>query len=685
MRSLRTARIPGGALLASVLLGFGLCASAFADVTITVSELGTGTLVGPGGTLNMPGAAAADPGPGGQASVLSFPLLNPPDLVPGDVQLVQGGVVTDIIRFVPAGTGNPAYPASLLFYSQPDANTHLVPTPNPPGAFYPNVISIPFGTTYTPTIGQPGFVSIQVTHYTFNAAPCTYTINPTSAVFGPGGGSGSFTVTTVPGCPINPTTPNGNFITFTVSVNTVNFNVAPFAGPLSRNGAINVAGQSFTIQENGPPPNNDITVTPTRLQFMSNSTTVPPPQSVLIGGGDGQSFSVTVNVPWATVSQSGPTLPGFVTVKVAPDKLAPGSVNSGLVTVTTALGTSSFTVVYIVQGLPSLVPVPASLTFNYSLGGAQPAAQQLKISASTLDAIPISVTGTNYVMVSPSAGNTTLSLSISVDTSKITSAGSFPASVTATASVVTNSPLVVPVTLNVTAVGPVFNAANVVNAASFQPGPMAPGSLFTVFGSLGATSLPISATPTGPGSSLPTSLGGISMTIGGIPVPLEFVSSGQINAQVPFEVGIGSQPLSITANGVTRTVEITTAKVGPGTFLVSGRGAILNQDSSLNGPGNAAVGESTVQVFFTGQGEVTPPVGSGQPASLTQLSFAKATVTATVGSQPADVSFSGLAPGFIGLGQANVKVPTLPANDYPLVLTVNGVPSNSVTVAVRPR
>jgi uncharacterized protein (TIGR03437 family) len=249
---------------------------------------------------------------------------------------------------------------------------------------------------------------------------------------------------------------------------------------------------------------------------------------------------------------------------------------------------------------------------------------------------------------------------------------------------VTNSPLVVPVTLNVTGVGPQFNSTNVVNAASFQPGPLAPGSLFTVFGNgLTSANVPATTAPAAPGSSLPTSLGGVSMTIGNIPVPLEFVSTGQINAQVPFEVGMGPQPLVVTANGVSKTVPITTAQVGPGTFLVNGRGAILNQDSTLNAPGNGAPGGTTVQVFFTGQGQVSPQVATGAPASLTQLSLAKATVTATIGNVPAQVTFSGLAPGFIGLGQANVQVPNLPANDYTLVLMVNGVPSNTVTMAVR--
>src|SRR5690348_2481506 len=92
---------------------------------------------------------------------------------------------------------------------------------------------------------------------------------------------------------------------------------------------------------------------------------------------------------------------------------------------------------------------------------------------------------------------------------------------------------------------------------------------------------------------------------------------------------------------------------------------------------------SIVQVFFTGQGQVTPSVTSGAPASLTELSYSKAQVTATIGSASADVVFAGLASGFIGLGQANIKVPALQAEDYSLVLTINGVPSNPVNIAVQ--
>ena len=78
------------------------------------------------------------------------------------------------------------------------------------------------------------------------------------------------------------------------------------------------------------------------------------------------------------------------------------------------------------------------------------------------------------------------------------------------------------------------SATTVVNAASLQPGAVAPGSLITIFGSNLAN-----AAMSAPTARLPRSLGGVTLSINGIAAPLLFVSPGQINAQVPFEVTEG--------------------------------------------------------------------------------------------------------------------------------------------------
>jgi uncharacterized protein (TIGR03437 family) len=125
-------------------------------------------------------------------------------------------------------------------------------------------------------------------------------------------------------------------------------------------------------------------------------------------------------------------------------------------------------------------------------------------------------------------------------------------------------------------------------------------------------------------------------------------------------------------------VQVDVAAASPGLF-----GAIQNQDFSINTAQNPAVVGSALLVFFTGQGLVTPAVPTGSAASMTSLSNTNAVTTATIGTAPAQVIFSGLAPGMIGIGQANVLVPNLATNDYTLVLKVNGTPSNGVTVSVK--
>jgi uncharacterized protein (TIGR03437 family) len=59
-----------------------------------------------------------------------------------------------------------------------------------------------------------------------------------------------------------------------------------------------------------------------------------------------------------------------------------------------------------------------------------------------------------------------------------------------------------------------------------------------------------------------------------------------------------------------------------------------------------------------------------------------ALTTATIGGVPATVSFSGLAPGFVGLGQVNLLVPNVPAGDQQVIVTIGGVASNPALIAV---
>jgi adhesin/invasin len=75
----------------------------------------------------------------------------------------------------------------------------------------------------------------------------------------------------------------------------------------------------------------------------------------------------------------------------------------------------------------------------------------------------------------------------------------------------------------------------------------------------------------------------------------------------------------------------------------------------------------------------------GTAAGSNPLSSVTSAVTATIGGQTAAVSFAGLAPGFVGLWQANIVVPSgVTQGDLPLVVTAGGQSSNSANVSVTP-
>ena len=139
------------------------------NIVTTVDENGNGTINGFLGLQPLPFALQNDPGPGGLAGVLTYSLANPPGLVAGDVLLQDGpgGPILDVVRFNPNEVCAGGTLGCLVFYSDNvDGFDSLGDTPSPPGAFYPNNITIlevgneiNNGAIYTPLAGQPGFVA----------------------------------------------------------------------------------------------------------------------------------------------------------------------------------------------------------------------------------------------------------------------------------------------------------------------------------------------------------------------------------------------------------------------------------------------------------------------------------------------------------------------------------------------
>ena len=106
-------------------------------------------------------------------------------------------------------------------------------------------------------------------------------------------------------------------------------------------------------------------------------------------------------------------------------------------------------------------------------------------------------------------------------------------------------------------------------------------------------------------------------------------------------------------------------------------------DNSTNSDSDPVAIGAVLVVYLTGQGAVNNAVADGTATPSSPLSSATATATATIGGTNATVQFLGLTPGFTGLAQANILVPTgLATADYPLVITVGGYVSASAEVSV---
>jgi len=235
---------------------------------------------------------------------------------------------------------------------------------------------------------------------------------------------------------------------------------------------------------------------------------------------------------------------------------------------------------------------------------------------------------------------------------------------------------------------PIVNAGGVVNAAS-GASVIAPGDFISIYG------LNLGGGQTATTTPFPISLAATQAFLGGQSLPLYFTANLQIDAIVPYDIAPNStQQLIIqTGDALSQPVNVTVAAAQPGVFTQnqsgSGPGAILGQKPGgvpkLNTPANPASAGDALLIYCTGLGTVTPPVAAGSAAPTSQLSNTDNEVTVTVGGQDAKVLFQGLAPGFVGLYQVNVTVPSgiAAANDVPVILTVAGAASAPVTVAIQ--
>jgi uncharacterized protein (TIGR03437 family) len=221
---------------------------------------------------------------------------------------------------------------------------------------------------------------------------------------------------------------------------------------------------------------------------------------------------------------------------------------------------------------------------------------------------------------------------------------------------------------------------------SFDPlvgAALAPGTIVAIYGqNLASKTSQPTAIP------LPTAMNGTSVIIGGMLAPLYYLSPGQINAQIPFELQPGQQyQVIVAANGALTTpnpIQLSPATPGlaafaDGTLIAQhGDGTLVSQTSP------AKAGEYLV-AYLAGMGDTNVAVASGTASPGSPLAVPKDTPTLTINGTQTPLLFAGLTPGLVGLYQMNFQVPPgLPAGNITLVVTQNGQASNQTTLPYQP-
>ena len=232
--------------------------------------------------------------------------------------------------------------------------------------------------------------------------------------------------------------------------------------------------------------------------------------------------------------------------------------------------------------------------------------------------------------------------------------------------------------------GVFLNPQRVLNGASNAPAgnPIAPGEFIALFGTGMAPSAKVAPPP------YLTNLNGVTVLINGKLAPLYYVSATQINAIVPYSTQ-GPTATVVVQNGTSsNTVTVPVAVTAPGVFALdqsgTGAGAVLHSANyAVVNAANPAVPGETVLVYLTGLGGVTPPVADGAIPGASNINASPISVyVADVSVTP---SYAGLAPGFPGLYQLNIVIPTAISvtGSVPLAINAPNAFHDQVTVMVQ--
>ncbi|HUI77922.1 MAG TPA: S8 family serine peptidase [Bryobacteraceae bacterium] len=249
---------------------------------------------------------------------------------------------------------------------------------------------------------------------------------------------------------------------------------------------------------------------------------------------------------------------------------------------------------------------------------------------------------------------------------------------------------------------PSITADQVLNNASFQPA-IAPGSIVAIKGSnIMDTELLVNLLQgydVANTSPFPLALDAVSVSFDvpsaglSLAAPIVAVSQNQINVQVPWELqGQTSAQLKVTIDeefGIpirSNVITVPIASSAPAFYLYNNTNTpdALDTNYHIVTSSNPAVRGQFIMLYANALGPVANTPADGAPGDNTTLTTTVPVVM--IGGQPATVQYHGLAPGFAGVYQVNVQVPTnIAPGNQPITIAIGANTSPSQTGGANPQ
>ncbi len=394
-------------------------------------------------------------------------------------------------------------------------------------------------------------------------------------------------------------------------------------------------------------------VTPTSLTFayQTNSSSLPPPQSIVVSGSGTFSVATPPTYPsgettgWLSVTPTSGTAPSSVSVNiVSPSTLAVGTYTATVaVTPYTGAAVVNVSVTLLVTASPVLVASPGSLYFTYNSGsGSTYSPVYLTASDGSADVMAVTVTTAAAWLNVSTPATTGSETTVTVNNPSSLPNGLYLGSVMVAATGAANSPVNVPVVLLVTGSsvlgGSLTLSSSSLTFSAVQNGTAPNPQTLTVSAST-LTYYTASATSTGNWLSISP-------------------SSGTLNTSSNPSLTVSVNQSGLTANTYYGTITLQASGASPQYVSV----AVVVSSASTSGTGNVTV--TANNQAGTPSLSFTYTVGGSSPAPQTLQ------VVSASGTSPVSFTISSSAT-WLSTGVQNGASVNTPYNSPGFTISVN--------------